>query len=210
MENFWTWLKRANAKAVLGVAVAALLAVTGWWTYKAFAPIAFAPQAVHPVPPPKTAPPLGVLALLDLETKTKTAPAGTNLFALPAFLLPKQEPPAQKTEPTTKIEPPAPKAEPPAPKVEPPKQKSVPTPPRKNVVTITYRGLYHPSSGPDLVLIEDSNSRRSAYYPVGTNLFGWTIDKADMEELTLSDTNAVPATLGRGKTAAFSDGKRMD
>lgn len=206
MNNIWTWLKRANAKAVLGVAVVALVAVAGWWTWKAFRPVAFAPLAVHPVPPPKASPPLGLLTYLTRESQSENHLAATNLFFLPAFLKPKSEPTPIKPE-TTAV-----KSEPkqePAPKSEPPKQKSAPSP-KKDAVTLTYRGLYQPSEGPTLVLIEDSKSSQSTYYPLGTNILGWTIGPATMEELSLTDTNAATETLLRGMPAPFESGKRID
>lgn len=211
MDNFWTWLKRANAKAVLGVAVVALVAVAGWWTWKAFRPVAFAPLAVHPVPPPKAAPPLGLLTYLTRESQSENHLAATNLFGLPTFLKPKPEPTPIKPD-TTAVKPepkqePTPKQEP-VPKSEPPKPKS--TPPKKDAVTLTYRGLYQPSAGPTLVLIEDSNSKQSTYYPLGTNILGWTIGPATMEELSLTSTNAAVETLLRGTPAPFENGKRLD
>ena len=207
MDNLWAWFKRANAKAVLAAAVVVLLAAIAWWTWKTLTPLAFAPPALPPASSAKPPPPLGLLAFIEQEGAVKMKPTDPSLFVLPAFLKPK---PPEVTNPDVRgVDVPTP-PQPPKP-VPTPVPTPTPTPaatPKRDVLSILYRGLYQRSDGGVMALIEDSKSHSASYYPAGTNVFGLTVSNVAPEELTVTTPDGETSLLKRGEAALFTDGKR--
>jgi len=209
MDNLWAWFKRANAKAVLAAAVVVLAVAIGWWTWKTLTPIAFAPPVLPPASPANPPPPIGLLAYIEKEGTLRMQPTDTTLFALPDFLKPK---PPESIAPDTQPKPPEsqkPKpTPPPAPTPAPqPASTPAPQPPKRDVLDLTYRGLYQSSDGGLMALIEDSKSHSASFYTNGATVFGLAVSNVAPEELTVTTADGTARVLKRGANVRFSDGR---
>jgi len=208
MDAFWKWLMRTNARWVFYCALAALLLVIAWWTWKELSPLE--PEAVIPASALKDNPPpvLGIDALLDGARSKAPLEVPVNVFvALEPLRAPKTDPTANVTPNWT---------QPPTlnPTVKPPGEAQPPPPPVKprDTLRLTYRGLLRRPDGKTVALIEDSKSKGSAFYPVSTNdLFGVgklaTID-TNRADLILKDGSVIPLMFGTN--VLFEGGNRVN
>ncbi len=72
---------------------------------------------------------------------------------------------------------------------------------------LTYRGYMYRPDGSLLALIEDSRSERAAFHPVGTNLFGITIQHPDGDTLEVLSVSGAAYTIRRGQPVYFINGE---
>ena len=199
MDNFWKWLKKANARAVFFCLLAGLAAVTAWWAWKLITPIRVAPPPVTGVAHDKVTPSLGILAYLQAQQAEGTNRAA-NLFIPPeAFYQPPPSPNNNSAPSNLQSKPEPRKAS----------GQTVPVPVRK-VVTLTYRGLCVRGDGVPMALIVDSKSQRAAFYPAGTNLFGLIFTTITAETLELKLPDQTSATLKRGVPQSFPEDRHAD
>ncbi len=195
MDNAWTWLKRANARAVCAWCAIALVLVTAYWTWRLWRP---ADLPNPPIPPSTTVPAPSGLNLLDIlaqERSTFTNQMARNPFFLPESLQPKVEtPPAAVVQGET---PPVAgrTVVPPTPAVQSPK------PVKTN---LKYQGLLRRDDGTMTALIEDSRSRHANFYPAGTNVVGYRIERIAPEELDLVQ-GAQTVTVRRGVATSVEE-----
>jgi hypothetical protein len=87
--------------------------------------------------------------------------------------------------------------------------KPAPARPRE-IVTLTYRGMYIRGDGIRMALIADSKSGRTSFYAAGTRLFGLTLQNVEAETLGVSLADNTPATLKRGIPQAFPEEQHAD
>ena len=187
MDNFWIWLKRANARAVFFCLLIALMTVTAWWGWKLTTPIRTTPSPATGIRHDRPTPGLGLLAYLRAQQTAGTSRAA-DLFT-----------PADA--PSSPIKPPKPEVSDPPPKPEAPVPVPKPTPtptPRREIVRVTYRGLMVRGDGVPVALISDSRSGHSAFYAQGTNLFGLILTTIEAETLGMSLPDHSSITLKRG------------
>jgi len=198
MDNFWIWLKRANARAVFFCLLAALLVTTGWWTWKLTTPIRVAPPpATAGTAHDKGTPGLGILDYLQAQQVVGTNRADNLFFPAEAFV--QAPPPASKPEQVD------------TPKQEPRKDPGKTTPPRvTEMVTLTYRGLYVRGDGVTMASITDSKSQRTAFYSSGTNLFGVKITTIEAETLGVNPPDKPSVLLKRGIPQSFPENRHAD
>jgi hypothetical protein len=200
MDNFWKWLKKANARAVFVCLVVALAGVTGWWVWKLATPVRAA-MLVAGAGPEQPGLPLGVLAFMESQKTSPTNRAG-DLFTPPDSF----HPPAPQPKPEPERQPPAPQ-----PKPEPEKQPPKPVPqPVKEVTQLTYRGMMTRSDGTSAALLWDSKSKRAAFYPMGTNVFGLKLQTIEAEALSVDQADGSVTTLKRGVPRGFSEGRHVE
>ncbi|MEI6787284.1 MAG: hypothetical protein WCL49_02280 [bacterium] len=192
MDNFWKWLKKANARTVFFCLLAALAVVTVWWGWKLTTPIWTPPPATG-APRDQTTPGLGILTYLQ-DQQTLGTNRAASLFMPPETV----QPPPKKQE----------KAEPanPPPKTEPNKDpvKSPPSPVQKTI-TLTYRGLYVRGDGVPVALITDSQNQRSTFYSAGSTLFGLILTTIEAETMGVKQPDQSSATLKRGVPQSFPE-----
>ena len=199
MDNFWKWLKKANARAVFGCLLAALLAVTAWWAWKLTTPIRMPPPPGMGTVQPQITPGLGVIAYLQAQQVAGTNRAA-NLFTPAESATQSSSPKVGKTDPAN-----------PPPQPEPHKDPGKSTPEHiKKTVTLTYRGLYVRGDGIPVALIADSHTKRTAFYTAGVNLFGVKLTTIEAETLgvTLPDQSTV--ALKRGVPQSFPEDNHAD
>jgi hypothetical protein len=160
------------------------------------------------VPPPVTGvthnlatPSLGILAYLQVQQAEGTNRAA-NLF-IPTEAFNKSPPSSNKKE--------TPEPSTSQPKPEPRKEsvKTAPAPARV-LVTLTYRGLWVRGDGVPMALLADSKSRRTAFYPAGTNLFGLILTTITAETLGLKCPDQTSVTLKRGVPQSFPEDRHAD
>lgn len=193
MDNAWTWLKRANARAVCIGAIVALVVVMGWSTWRVLAPLAGpAPIAPPPRPEPEQAG-MSLLEILSRERAVFTNQTARNPFQLPDSLMPKIDPveikpsvPRQTSTVAVAVSPPPKPA------------------PRREPITLKYRGSMRRGDGTLTALIEDSRSRRATFYPAGTNVCGLTIRSIADDAVIVANGNEI-APVRRGATVSFED-----
>jgi hypothetical protein len=232
MQAFWTWLMRANARAVFAGALVALLLVCAWWLWREVSP----PDPLRAIPPrPMPEKPregLGIAAYLTAQLLPEATLMRGNPFllvqrrALPALVqrilvappppvsppaaLPPPEHLAMDTEPL-----PGPRllAWPPPvtpPKDEPPEQPpdGQTEPPR--VVTLTYRGIFKRPDGRVMVLLQDSESGRSAFYEDGAHLHGVQLGRAGPASIRIRTSDGRTGELRIGQARDFKGGRYVD
>lgn len=201
MDNFWKWLKKANARAVFFCLLAGLAVVSAWWVWKLITPIRVVPPPVTGVTHNPATPSLGILAYLQVQQAEGTNRAA-NLFIPPEAF--NQSPPSsnkkEKPEPSTSQSKPEPRKE---------SVKTAPAPARE-LVTLTYRGLWVRGDGVPMALLADSKSRRTAFYPAGTNLFGLILTTITAETLGLKCPDQTSVTLKRGVPQSFPEDRHAD
>jgi hypothetical protein len=197
MDNFWTWLRRANARTVFLCALAGLVAVLVWWTGKALMPIELRTPIVPAAQAEKTRANLGLLAFLAGQTNT-SRPQNNPFFNPHAF----QPGPLE----VAVVAPTQPQVSPPVTTV----SVSPPPPPKNNAISLTYRGMMTRSDGVIMALVEDSKSKLAAFYSADTNLFGMTIEKVTGEELVIGGTNRPTLTLKRGTPESLREAPHAD
>lgn len=193
MDNFWTWLKKANARAVFLCLLVVLLGVTVKWVWRLMSPI----QMIHAAPVGTGVDPtsraLGLLAFMKAQ-RAAGSDRAANLFFTPDSL-------SQATAPAEPAEP-----------VKPPDTVKNAKPPRpvKKTFTLTYRGLYTREDGTPMALIEDSRSKRSAFYAAGTNCFGFTLKSVAPETLNATANDGTDTALKRGVPQTFMESRHAD
>jgi hypothetical protein len=207
MDAFWKWLMRANARWVFWSALAALILVIAWWTWKEFSPLE--PEAAIPASALKEGPPL----VLGFNVLLEEFQTGTTIgVPVQVFIAPEPPRPPSKVD----VNPPPSKPEnPPDSKpgnvgVTKPPGAQPPPPKPRDTVSLTYRGLFQRPDGRIMALIEDSKSKSRSFYSVSNELFGVKVGVIENEQtvLTLSDGSALPLKLGQ--PAVFEGGKRAN
>jgi hypothetical protein len=196
MDNFWKWLKQANARAVFFCLLAALMAVTAWWGWKLMTPIGLVSPPVTGTPNELTTPGLGILAYLRAQQADGTNRAA-NLFTPPEGVSQSQSSQPKKDTPELS---------------KPPSKPSMqPAPARpKEVITLTYRGLYMRGDGVPMALIFDSKSKKTSFYLTGTNLFGLVLTSIEAEALGADRPDQASVTLKRGVPQSFPESHHAD
>ena len=155
MESFWNWLMRANARAVLIVAVIAFLLVTAWWTWREVRPEDEPPPLVPSAAASRSYADLGLQEYLEREA---AAGGGPPLPPSP-FRYPRSfrlvPPPVATNAPPPKVSPtPAPHK----------------APPKPEPVVLTYRGIFVRTDGQTVALLQDSLSGGSGFWSIGDDL----------------------------------------
>ncbi len=201
MDSAWTWLKKANARAVCACATVALVIVAGWWTWRVLSPVTVAVATPPPPKPEPVAPGMSLREILARERATFTNQTARNPFLLPEGVRPPVEPVVKVPirAPVTAV----------TPTVQPPPATPPPKPPKREVLTLKYRGSMTRGDGTLTALIEDSRSRRTAFYPVGTNVFGLRIESIDAEQLAIVQ-GQTRTLLRRGAAVSFGEDKHGD
>ena len=199
MDNFWKWLKKANARAVFYCLLVALVGVVAWWTWKLMTPVRTTLPSMAGVGSEQPGPGLGLLAFMEAQQIAATNRAA-DLFAPPESFVPRAPPPQNVDS-----------GEPPKGKAEPDKTPPKANPLRiKDIVQLTYRGMLVRDDGAPVALIWDSKTKGSSFYGVGTNLFGLKIRTVEAEALSVDTTDDSAATLKRGIPKSFSEGRHVD
>jgi hypothetical protein len=198
MDNFWKWLKQANARAVFFCLLVALVGVTAWWAWKLMTPIQATPPIAPGISQEQARPGLGILAYLQIQQAAGTNRAA-NLFFPPGALIrtpppPTPPKPVPPTPPTAQI-------------TSKPPVKPVPV---KATVTLTYRGRVMRRDGVPLALIADSKGLKPVFYEAGTNLFGLKITSIEEETLGVNLADQSSTTLERGIPQTFPESKHAD
>ena len=199
MENFWKWLKQANARAVLFCLLAALLGVAVWWGWKLTTPIGIVVTPATGTLREQTTPGLNILAYLQAQQIAGTNRPANNLFfpAEASNLIPSVQPNKGKSEP----------ANPPT-NQEPRKDATLNKPARsQEILRLTYRGFFVQRDGVPMALISDSKNKRSAFYPAGTNIFGLTLKTIETESLGMTCPDHSTITLKRGVPLSIPEGR---
>ncbi len=197
MDNFWIWLKKANARAVFFCLLAALLLVSAWWSWKLLTPIRMPPPPSTTAPTQNLPPPsLGILAYLQNQ-QTVSTNRSANLFTPPESFNPPQSPPKNQNAPAAATA----QAKP-----DSPKNTTKPPPPRpKELITLTYKGMFIRGDGVHVALIADSKSNRASFYTPGKVLFGLKIMTIEAESLGASAPDLAEVKLKRGVSISFPE-----
>lgn len=95
------------------------------------------------------------------------------------------------------------------PEVAEPAVAAAPGKPRE-VVHLTYRGVFRRSDGRVLALIHDSKSGGAAFYPVGADVFGVTVININNAEAGVIQANGEAASLNIGEESPFEEGIHAD
>ena len=200
MDNFWKWLKKANARAVFYCLLVVLVGVIAWWTWKLMTPVRITLPGMPGVgSAEQTGPSLGLIEFMEAQKIVATNRAA-DLFASPESFV-------ASTAAPKNVEP----GEPPKTKVEPERPLPKAAPPRaKDVIQLAYRGMIMRDDGAPVALIWDSKSKHASFYPVGTNLFGLKIRTVEAEALSVDTADDSAATLTRGIPKSFSEGRHAD
>lgn len=185
MDAFWKWMMRANAGAVLYAGVAILVALASFFVWREFQPAGVEGAAPPGRPRLEPGAPLGIEAFLETASAAVTPPG--DPFRNPRPPRPPPPPP------------------PPRPVVETPPPRPPPPPPKREIIRLTYRGLYQTSETDVRALIEDSKRRRSAFYRVGDALFGFKVREIRMQEVSLSPATGAEVTLKLGEPYEFEE-----
>ncbi len=187
MDAFWKWLIRANARAVLGAALLALLAVTAWWVWRELAPpVDYTPAGVPRAPAPDL-PEVGILARIEREADRASESPEVSPFVDRGRRVERPRPP--RRDPPRRPRPP-PDDEGPddeGPYVEPP--------PRRVTVTLEFRGLYQGSDGRVLALIHDRRAGAARFRAIGDTLHGFTLEAIDLAAATLRSPDGARVPL---------------
>jgi hypothetical protein len=85
-----------------------------------------------------------------------------------------------------------------------------PRPARRETVSLTYHGILKRTDGKTLALIEDSKSKRSAFYESETELFDVKIGGITTLECEIVQPGGEPVTLKLGEPEVFEDGRHID
>ena len=188
MEGIWTWLKRADARAVFACSVAGLAIVIGWSVWRLVTPSVFTPPVVPPAPAQPESSGLGLLDILARQRSQFTNQTARNPFLLPETMQPSRPEVAVKPPDTQKPSTPDTPVPTPVP----------PPPPKRETVSLKYHGLMRSAEGTVAALIEDSRTHRSTFYPVGTNIFGLKLASAEPGEVSIVQLDEKPAVIQRG------------
>jgi hypothetical protein len=208
MDNFWKWLMRANAHAVFFSALAGLLLVCGWWTWKELSP----DQDVMPLTPSssrdRAADGLGLTTYLDKEVDRDVANLPPDPFAYDQSSKLFQPMVATQQAPVVvavKAPPPPAAHTPPAVKTHAP-----PAAPVRQLTALTYRGLMKRTDGRTLALVQDSKTGKTRFYQVGEKLdalSGIRIEKIDERTASVLDVAGQPIQLKFGEPVSFEEGR---
>ena len=215
MDNAWTWLKRANARALLAAAAIGLIAVIGWWAWALTRPVHIPAQPMATSGKDKETRPLGLLAFLEQQAPWTTNDALPDPFTRPgAFEAYQPAQPQQTTQPPQQTtQPPPLRGKPPnvgQTPLQPPPQQTTQPPPKKEVVSLVYRGMLQRTDGKFMVLVEDSKSAQRRLYPVGGEVCGVKIRTAGEQELGVTLSDGKEDTLTFGAPKSFAEGKHAD
>ena len=226
MESFWKWLMRANARGVFLAAMLGLLGVTAWWIWKENAPIEayILPSSSRELKP--TRPHLALLDYLKQQSALGRLALALNPFLSPlqrnmeqpnlpefAMITPRNPQehllirpgPPEEPRPALPAPPPPepPEAMTPAP-VEPPPDGA----PGPSAVSLTYRGLLQRPDGRVMALIEDSESKTSAFYDVDKPVFGLRLGQIRQQEARVISAQGRVLTLRMGQPVLIEEPNR--
>ncbi len=191
MDSVRKWLMRANALAVFTAGLIALGLQIAWLIWRETRParVEISPSSVRPRS--QTDESLGLLAFLDAVAEPRVSSG--NPFLNPR---PERPPIIRPSRPPPNSEPLPPR--PPAPPPPPP-------PPKREMIRLTYRGLFQNSAAETSALIEDSKHRRRSFYHVGETLFGMRVQDIRMLELLLRPPEGEIVILKLGEPYEFEE-----
>lgn len=212
MDSFWKWLMRTNARGVLLAAVFGLLLVTTWWVWREFAPLEDIALPTSGKAMVRRHKQITLLSFVDEQVALGPLRLANNPFLSPVRrrLYQPALPNLSGLVPITPIVgigPVTPR--PPArvtPTVTPEKEPA--GPPVANLggrrtISLVYRGMLQRPDGTTMALIEDSETKASAFYPTSTGLYGMRVGKIDTEELNVTSMDGEDVTLRIGEPIVF-------
>ena len=172
MDTFWTWLMRANARAVLGVSLVALAVVLAWWGWRELAPPAdYMPSGVPRAETPERLP-LGLLARIEREASREPAPPKDSPFVDRGRRVERPRPP--RPDPPRLPRP-----------LDDGEGAYTEPPPRRLTVTLEFRGLLQSSDGVQQALIHDGREGSTRFRRIGDTLYGFRLEAIDVNGATL-------------------------
>lgn len=209
METFWKWLMHTNARGVFCCSLSALVLVTGWWTWKEFAPVEN-DGLVSPIPAPGKEKPLeglNLLAFLDKQLSVDAANAPSGAFLSPPSSLSRSGKLKKPHNPRTSGHKTRPGPEAADHKPRPGQSNKAPKP---VTVSLTYRGVFKRPDGRIMALIEDSKTESSSFYLAGNNLYGLKIGDIEMEQVDIIRVDGSSVSLKLGEPEVFEEGEHAD
>jgi hypothetical protein len=196
MEGFWKWLMRANARGVFISSVAALILVTGWWTWREFFFVGSDRGVLSGSGRREERRGLGLLSVMEDMTK-----AGVHVAADDPFLNPW----------ATGREPSRPQRTWQRRRRRTARVPDVNTATRKSdTVSLTYKGIFKRSDGKEMALIGDSKSGDSSFYGIGDELHQVVVGKMGVEELEITTGDGSTVVLTIGVPGVFEEGKHVE
>jgi hypothetical protein len=208
MDAFWKWFMRANARGVSAGLLLALLGTSGFWVWKLRQQIRESrPGATQPTRASLRGD-LGLLAFLDEQAalpfpQVKGSPFGPNVNYVPPVDPPVGVPPDTNQVMVTVA---PPDGAPPAvrPKVE--RTPPPPRPPKPPPLSLTYKGIFQGTDGKVKALIEDSKSKRAAFYKAGDSVCGLRVGSIEKLTLDVETPDGASARLTVGESKTFEEG----
>ncbi len=210
MDTFWHWLMKANARAVLLIAILVLLLVSGWWFWQELHPPKRAELTDLPLPERSELRPLGLLAMVDQQLALGRPEVPDTPFRpyeqtrrIPA-LIPSTLPDApdvpvavDSTDPgrTRPVRPIPSSIRPRFPR----------RPPGPNEVALVYRGLLRTTDGHLRAFVLDSKSGRARFYRQGDELGPYRVGESTSEALILYDSANEAVTISFGDQLTYTE-----
>jgi hypothetical protein len=191
VEHVKHWLMRTNTAQVFAFSLAALLLVSGWWTWclsrELESPLSSLPDAMKQ----KKYAQIGVIETLDASDGDMIFPVanpfGGRPEAAPAANLhvKSTNAPTAIVKPTNQTTPPARQPE---------------------TLSLVYKGIFIRSDGKRLALIQNSKSGTSSFYQEGQALFGMKIGGIEKEKVDVKASDGSTTTLTIRKSHVFTGG----
>ena len=200
MDALWRWLMQANAKGVFLSSLMAFLAVVAWWTWKESG-LGEDRGTVFSQKPIKESS-SGNYGLLDMieEQLNQTIKAPVNPFISP--FVPdstgrlvrrdrSRHVPVKDTK-NVATKPPWKRGDNKKPNRSPRKPARV-----KKVYQLTYKGIFKRPDGSVLALIEDSGTKRIAFYSENEEIHGMTVGKIENDKagIVMEDGSVIDLKL---------------
>jgi hypothetical protein len=200
MTGFWRWLAQANARAVLGWAVAACVLVTAYWVWRE---LTLSPETtvVTADPPGRAQEPqrIGLIELVEGHLAGGARDEEKNPFFHAVRRPPRPQPPVPQPPPQPPPPQPTPQPPPPRPPPPPPQPPPPPPPPPPRQVTVFYRGTLTRPDGRVVALIETREEGRKSFYRADEPLWGVTVTAIGPASVDLAMPDGSTMTLGRGE-----------
>ena len=195
MENFKKWLMKTNARVVFVCALLALLVAIGYWAWVLITPIG----VETPLPKRINEQSLTSLGLLGFVNQQLSPDA----YALPdnSFLTP-GTPERVYHRVKQPVKPPVKRP----PRKKPPQVKQIPIKPPKpyaSPVRITYRGIFKKTDGRKVAWIENSKTKGKAFYDIGDNVFGATLENITATSAQIKNPDGTSTELLFGKSISI-------
>jgi hypothetical protein len=202
--DFGKWLRKTNARAVLACLIAALLSVSGLWSYSLMsevktnyaAPHSSGRQAQQNLP-------LGVLSAADTAEKTiaQSFPSVSPFAGAPAVPRERHHP-ANIEQPKMPINTFIEKF-----RKNPPEDIKEPRLDRPETISLTYKGIFRRSDGIKMALIANSKAGKSAFYEADDDIFGLKLKNIETETIEVLQADGQPLKLSLDQPAVFVEGK---